>query len=99
MTRVGDALKNNGEDRVSPSGSAHRRGRWIEHWEPEDEQFWGSTGKRAASKTLILAVFAEYLGFNIWVLWTILVVNLGHAGINMSVPEQFWLTAVPNLVV
>jgi len=32
------------------------------------------------------------------VLWTIVVINLGNVGITLSLPEQFWLTAVPNLI-
>jgi NNP family nitrate/nitrite transporter-like MFS transporter len=70
----------------------------ITHWEPENEQFWESTGKRIARRNLVVSIFAEHLGFSIWVLWTIIVLNLGNAGITLSLPEQFWLTAVPNLV-
>ena len=33
-----------------------------------------------------------------WVLWTIVVLNLGNIGITMSIGELFLLTAVPNLV-
>jgi NNP family nitrate/nitrite transporter-like MFS transporter len=74
------------------------KGRWIDDWEPEDEQFWESDGKKIARKNLAFSIFAEHLGFSIWVLWTIVVINLGNVGITLSLPEQFWLTAVPNLV-
>src|SRR5437763_91079 len=74
------------------------RGGWIEHWEPEDAAFWESTGRTTANRNLIASIFAEHLGFAIWVIWTIVVINLGNIGITMSVPELFWLTAVPNLV-
>ena len=70
----------------------------ITHWDPENEQFWEQTGRRIARKNLAISIYAEHLGFSIWVLWTIVVLNLGNAGITLSVPEQFWLTAVPNLV-
>ena len=70
----------------------------MDHWEPEDPEFWETTGRRIARKNLALSIFAEHLGFNVWVLWTIVVINLGNAGIAMSLPEQFWLIAVPNLV-
>jgi MFS transporter, NNP family, nitrate/nitrite transporter len=70
----------------------------ITHWEPENREFWESTGKRIARRNLAVSIFAEHLGFSIWVLWTIIVLNLGNAGITLSLPEQFWLTAVPNLV-
>jgi NNP family nitrate/nitrite transporter-like MFS transporter len=73
-------------------------GRWIEHWEPEDERFWEATGRTVARKNLLLSIFAEHLGFSVWVLWTIVVINLGNAGFELSLPEQFWLIAVPNLV-
>ena len=79
----------------SPNG---RRGRWIDHWEPEDPTFWEATGKKIARKNLILSIFAENIGFSIWVLWTIIVLNLANAGITMSISELFWLTAVPNLI-
>src|SRR5215204_1111566 len=74
------------------------RGRWIDHWEPEDERFWEQSGKRIARKNLAISIFAENLGFSIWVLWTIVVINLVNVGITLSLAEQFWLTAVPNLV-
>ncbi len=75
-----------------------RRGQWIEHWEPEDPVFWEQTGKRIASKNLAFSILAEHMGFCIWVLWTIVVINLANIGIGLSVSELFILTAVPNLV-
>ena len=75
-----------------------RRGRWIDRWDPEDEQFWESGGKRVARRNLVFSIFAEHLGFSIWVLWTIIVINLVNVGIALSIPQQFWLTAVPNLI-
>jgi NNP family nitrate/nitrite transporter-like MFS transporter len=80
------------------SNSLLTRGRWLDRWEPESEAFWETTGKRIARKNLAFSIFAEHLGFSIWVLWTIIVINLAGVGIALSVPEQFWLTAVPNLI-
>jgi NNP family nitrate/nitrite transporter-like MFS transporter len=74
------------------------RGRWIDHWAPEDERFWERTGKAIARKNLVFSIFAEHLGFSVWVLWTIVVINLANAGFVLSLPEQFWLIAVPNLI-
>src|SRR5215212_6359579 len=71
---------------------------WIDDWTPENEEFWERKGRRIARKNLFLSVFAEHIGFSVWVLWTIVVINLVHVGITLSLPEQFWLTAVPNLV-
>ncbi len=84
---------------VAAGAGADRRGRWIEHWEPDDEEFWErGGGKQIARKNLLFSIFAEHIGFNIWVLWTIIVINLANIGIKLTLPEQFWLIAVPNLI-
>jgi NNP family nitrate/nitrite transporter-like MFS transporter len=74
------------------------RGRWIDDWRPEEDAFWEQTGKTIARKNLVFSIFAENLGFSIWVLWTIIVINLANIGITMSLSEQFWMIALPNLV-
>ena len=71
------------------SATSITRGRWIDHWEPENEQFWQSTGRAIARKNLIFSIFAENLGFSVWVLWTIIVINLGNVGYELTLrPEQ-----------
>ena len=71
---------------------------WIDHWEPEKPEFWESTGKRIARKNLAFSIFAENLGFSVWVLMSIVVVSLSSVGFNFSVGQQFWLLIVPNLI-
>ncbi|HEX4345049.1 MAG TPA: nitrate/nitrite transporter [Solirubrobacteraceae bacterium] len=86
---------------LGPTASATggwSKGRWIERWEPDDEGFWRTTGRAIARKNLIFSIFAENIGFSIWVLWTIVVINLANIGIAMSIDELFILTAIPNLV-
>jgi NNP family nitrate/nitrite transporter-like MFS transporter len=75
-----------------------RRGRWIERWDPDDEAFWERTGSRIARKNLLWSIFAEHIGFSIWVLWTTVVLNLANAGLTLSVSELFLLTLVPNAI-
>lgn len=75
-----------------------RGAHWIDHWEPDDEEFWERTGAKIARRNLMWSMFSEHLGFSVWVIWTIVVINLGNAGITMSVSEQFLLTLVPNLI-
>ena len=81
-----------------PSTGHSARGRWIDDWDPEDEQFWKAGGKRIATKNLKWSIFAENLGFSVWVLWTIIVINLANVGLTFSLSEQFLLIALPNLV-
>ncbi|MEA2128259.1 MAG: transporter, family, nitrate/nitrite transporter [Solirubrobacteraceae bacterium] len=84
------------ERTLTTTGS--RRGRWLDDWDPEDEAFWKAGGRKIARKNLAFSIFAEHLGFSIWVLWTIVVINLANAGFQLSLSEQFLLIALPNLV-
>jgi NNP family nitrate/nitrite transporter-like MFS transporter len=75
-----------------------KTGRWIDDWDPDNEEFWERSGRRIARKNLIFSIFAEHLGFAIWVLWSVVVINLGNIGLKLSLAETFWLTAIPNLI-
>ncbi|MPY78587.1 MAG: MFS transporter [Actinophytocola sp.] len=86
----------------SPTAQA-RKGRWIDHWEPEDPTFWEKTGKKIANKNLVFSVFAENLGFSVWVLFSILVTQMGNAGFafmadDLAVTNGLILTSIPVLV-
>ena len=83
---------------AAPVSDRFQRGRWIDDWDPEDEKFWEASGRKVAKKNLIISIFAENLGFSVWVLWTIVVINLANAGFTLSLSEQFLLIALPNLV-
>jgi len=75
-----------------------RPGRWIDGWNPEDEGQWSSAGKAIARRNLGLSVFAEFLGFGVWALWSIVVPQLASVGFALTVDQQFWLIALPILV-
>jgi NNP family nitrate/nitrite transporter-like MFS transporter len=74
------------------------RAGWIDHWDPEDPEFWESTGRRVARRNLAFSILAEHLGFSVWVLWSIVAVNLNSVGFAFTESQLFWLVAVPNLV-
>jgi MFS transporter, NNP family, nitrate/nitrite transporter len=73
-------------------------GRWITHWDPEDEAFWEGGGRAVARRNLVFSILAEHLGFSVWVLWSIVVTYLPQAGFDLSVGQGFWLISVPPLV-
>lgn len=77
---------------------AHRPGRWIDGWDPEDGRLWTATGRRTAHRNLAWSILGENLGFSVWMLWSIVVVSLPAAGFDFSADRLFWLVAVPNLV-
>lgn len=76
----------------------HRPGRWIDNWNPEDPVFWAAEGKAIARRNLRWSIYAEFLGFIIWQLWSIVVVLLPAAGFTLSTSESFWLISLPSLV-
>ncbi|GAB3272251.1 MFS transporter [Microbacterium lacusdiani] len=75
-----------------------RPGRWIDGWNPEDAAFWASQGRAIARRNLGWSIFAEFLGFIIWQLWSIVVVMLPNAGFTLTTTESFWLISLPSLV-
>ncbi|NEW25311.1 MFS transporter [Nocardia cyriacigeorgica] len=92
----------------TPSFSYQRRGRWIDSWEPDDPEFWESGGARTARKNLAFSVFAENLGFSVWVIWGSVVTSMGAAGFGflaglgkgdpVAVSNALLLTSTPTLV-
>jgi hypothetical protein len=74
------------------------RERNLSDWNPENEKFWESTGKYIARRNLIWSVVAEYLGFSVWLLWSIVAVKLPQAGFHYTTDQLFQLVALPGLI-
>ncbi|WP_137844905.1 MFS transporter [Microbacterium sp. 2FI] len=83
---------------AAPVVLSHRPGRWIDGWNPENSEFWNGAGRPIARRNLGWSIFAEFLGFIIWQLWSIVVVMLPNAGFTLTSSELFWLISVPSLV-
>jgi MFS transporter, NNP family, nitrate/nitrite transporter len=75
-----------------------RNSTWISEWNPEDDKFWKSTGKAVALRNLIWSIFAEHLGFSIWLIWSIVATKLPQAGFHYTTDELFQLVALPGLI-
>ncbi len=87
---------------LTPPGTApelvRHRGRWLHGWDPEATDQWRTVGRAVARRNLVLSVFAEFLGFAVWALWSIVVPQLPAAGFALTADQMFWLIAVPSLV-
>ncbi|MPY30419.1 NarK/NasA family nitrate transporter [Streptomyces adustus] len=77
--------------------AASRGGRWIEHWDPEDEAFWQESGEKVARRNLLFSVLAEHIGFSVWTLWSVLVLFMGPE-YGLTPADKFLLTSVVTLV-
>lgn len=75
-----------------------RPGRWIDGFDPENTAFWESEGRPIARRNLGWSIYAEFLGFIVWQLWSIVVVMLPAAGFTFTTSEIFWLISLPSLV-
>lgn len=72
--------------------------RWIHYWNPDDEEFWEHEGRSVARRNLIFSIFAEFLGFSVWLLWSVTAVHLNAAGFDFSTSQLFTLVSVPALI-
>ncbi len=78
--------------------TTHRGGRWIDDWRPEDPEFWENGGKQVARRNLIWSIFAEHLGFSVWLIWSVSAAFLLQMGFSFTPQQLFLLVALPNLV-
>jgi NNP family nitrate/nitrite transporter-like MFS transporter len=83
---------------VTGAAPASPGGRWITDWRPEDEAFWAETGRPVARRNLIWSIFAEHLGFSVWLIWSVSSAFLLAQGFTFTPQQLFFLVAVPNLV-
>ncbi|MFD8235882.1 nitrate/nitrite transporter [Streptomyces sp. NPDC059696] len=74
-----------------------RGGRWIRHWDPENETFWNETGEKVARRNLFFSVLSEHIGFSIWTLWSVLVLFMGPE-YGLTPADKFMLTSMVTLV-
>ncbi|HEX8828604.1 MAG TPA: MFS transporter [Xanthobacteraceae bacterium] len=77
---------------------SERNTTWISDWRPEDQTFWEAKGKFIARRNLIWSIFAEHLGFSIWLIWSIVATKLPQAGFHYTTDQLFQLVALPGLI-
>lgn len=70
---------------------------WLTKWDPEDNSFWESEGKKIAWKTLWITTIALTLSFATWFMVSAIVVKLPGIGFKFSQGQLFWLAAMPGL--
>ncbi|MGZ8744554.1 MAG: MFS transporter, partial [Nocardioides sp.] len=72
-----------------------RTGRWIDDWRPEEPEFWETTGSGIARRNLIWSIFAEHLGFSVWLIWSVSSAFLVATGFDYTPQQLFLLVALP----
>jgi NNP family nitrate/nitrite transporter-like MFS transporter len=82
------------EELAKPLATA---GRWLSHWRPDDEEFWKKSGRAIAVRNLIFSMPPLFLSFAVWIVWSVVVIELPRIGFQFSTGELFWLAAIPGL--
>ncbi len=83
---------------VAAPALEYRHGNWVDNWDPENHVQWEGGGRTIARRNLRWSIFAEFLGFIVWQLWSIVVVQLPAAGFTFDIGQTFWLISMPALV-
>ncbi|EKX67156.1 NarK/NasA family nitrate transporter [Streptomyces ipomoeae] len=81
----------------STAPAANRGGRWIQHWDPEDEAFWNETGEKVARRNLFFSVLSEHIGFSIWTVWSVMVLFMGPE-YGLTPADKFFIVSMATLV-
>jgi NNP family nitrate/nitrite transporter-like MFS transporter len=74
-----------------------RAGRVLDAWTPEDKAFWQREGRAIAYLNLWISIPALLLSFAVWMVWSVVVVNLPTIGFKFTTNQLFWLAALPAL--
>ena len=69
----------------------------LTQWNPEDAAFWEKQGRAVANRNLWISIPSLTLAFAVWMVWSVVVVNLPNVGFKFSTQELFWLAALPAL--
>jgi len=72
-------------------------GSWLHNWRPDDEAFWQVAGRRIALRNLLFSMPPLFLSFAVWMVWSVVVIELPRIGFKFSTGELFWLAALPGL--
>jgi len=69
----------------------------LDRWEPENAGFWNREGRAIASRNLWISIPNLLLAFAVWMVWSVVVVNLPNIGFKFDTDQLFWLAALPAL--
>jgi NNP family nitrate/nitrite transporter-like MFS transporter len=69
----------------------------LQKWDVEDRAFWEVTGKYIAYKNLWISIGCLLLAFCVWLMWSIITVQMKNLGFPFDDGQLFTLTAVAGL--
>lgn len=85
------------DERQQKIDSSVKDGNWIEKWNPEDKTFWETGGKRVAVRNLVFSIYAEFLAFSVWQVFSVVAAIMVTLQFGFTSNQFFWLAALPGL--
>lgn len=82
---------------ANTQSQAKSSGADIQTWDPENEQFWESTGKKIANRNLWISIPSLLCGFAIWLYWGIITVQMLNLGFPYEKSQLFTLMAIAGI--
>jgi len=72
-------------------------GQDLRNWNPEDETFWQSEGKKIATRNLWISIPSLLCGFAVWLYWGIITVQMINLNFPFEKSQLFTLAAIAGL--
>jgi NNP family nitrate/nitrite transporter-like MFS transporter len=69
----------------------------IKDWNIEDTAFWESQGKKVAMRNLWISIPALLCAFSVWMLWSIVTVQMKNLGFPFDTTQLFMLASIAGL--
>ena len=69
----------------------------LYEWDPEDDAFWQSEGKKIATRNLWISIPSLLCGFAVWLYWSVITVQMLNLGFPFSNAELFTLSSIAGL--
>ncbi|MEW5755730.1 MAG: antiporter [Pseudomonadota bacterium] len=69
----------------------------ITKWEVENPEFWEKTGKKTAQRNLWISIPSLLCGFAVWMMWSIITVQMLNVGFPFTAADMFTITAIAGL--
>ena len=70
----------------------------ITHWEPDDPGSGSTRARASRARNLRWSIFAEFLGFSVWQLWSVVAVKLNDVGFSLTRASCSGSSSIPGLV-
>lgn len=71
---------------------------WLAEWDPEDEVFWETTGRRIARRTLAITTANLVMAFVVWFVVSALITRMKLVpAFGLTPTKAYWLVAMPGL--